>query len=136
MPTIKAENVENCRWLMVNYVDLRLNRIRVLDSTSDLIVDPLRLLQYMLRCVVNTGRETWLQWLATTIMCRCFTWCSHILVLLKDVWAEEQPVVDVEGLHWVTQVLVRTSSLKEEDELCLIKPDVRYVLKGVLNTFA
>lgn len=41
MPTIKAENVENCRWLMVNYVDLRLNRIRVLDSTSDLIVDPL-----------------------------------------------------------------------------------------------
>ena len=41
MPTIKAENVKNCRWLMVNYVDLRLNRIRVLDSTSDLIVDPL-----------------------------------------------------------------------------------------------
>ena len=56
--------------------------------------------------------------------------------LSKDVGSEEEPIVDVESLHWVAEVRVGAPPLKEEHQFGLIEPDVMHVLERILNMLA
>lgn len=128
------ENVDDGGRLMIDNVDLRLECIALFDRAPDLLVHALTLLQDVLggvRVVRQTNFGAGV--LRGTARGR-LGGCGRPLG--EDVWAEEEPVVDVEGLHGVAQVRVRAAPLEEEHQLGLVEPHVVHVLERIVDVLA
>ena len=114
---------------MVYHVDLWLERVRMLYSATDLLMDSLELFED-LSGLVRFEIIFWdlvLRSTKVTIICR---------LLRVDIRPVKEPVVDGESLHGIAKVRVWTSPLKEEDQLGLVEPNVMTILERFLYRFA